>query len=103
MTTLPSAPTGITGVSGTAGGLSTDTSRLNSKENLDKAGKQFESIFVGMMLKSMRSAKLGDGLFDSKAGEQFRDMQDGRLAQSIAEHTPLGIGQAMTKFLNKSG
>lgn len=103
MSTIPasSAPA-TTGLVGTAGGVSNDTSRLGNRENLDKAGKQFEAIFVGMMLKSMRQAKLGDGLFDNKAGEQFRDMQDARLAESMAEHAPIGIGRAMTEFLAKS-
>jgi flagellar protein FlgJ len=86
----------------TGGGVSTDTSRLASKDNLEAAGKRFESIFTGMMLKSMRSAKLGDGLFDSKAGEQFRDMQDQQLAQAMAAHAPMGIGKAMTDFLAKA-
>ena len=84
------------------GGIGLDTSRLASKENLQAAGQKFESIFTGMMLKSMRSAKLGDGLFDSKASEQFRDMQDQQLAQAMAAHAPIGIGKAMTEFLAKS-
>jgi flagellar protein FlgJ len=87
---------------GAGGGVSTDTSRLASKDNLDAAGKRFEAIFTGMMLKSMRSAKLGEGLFDSKATEQFRDMQDQQLAQSMAAHAPMGIGKAMTEFLARS-
>lgn len=86
----------------TAGGVSNDTSRLASKENLDAAGKRFEAIFVNMMLKSMRSAKLGDGLFDSKAQEQFRDMQDDQLAHAMADHAPIGIGKALTAFLSKA-
>jgi len=98
--TTPIASTPITG---TAGGVSNDTSRLKSKENLGAAGERFEAIFTGMMLKSMRSAKLADGLFDNKAGEQFRDMFDGKLAESMAQTTPLGIGKAMTEFLAKSG
>lgn len=85
------------------GGVSMDTSRLATKDNLEAAGKRFESIFVGMMLKSMRGAKLSDGLFESKALEQFRDMQDQQLAQNIAAHAPMGIGKAMTDFLAKSG
>ena len=89
-------------IAGTGGGVSTDTSRLASKENLDAAGKRFEAIFVGMMLKSMRTASLGEGLFDSKASQQFRDMQDQQLAQSMAAHAPIGIGKAMTEFLSKS-
>ena len=83
-------------------GISTDTSRLKSKDNLDKAGKKFEAVFTGMMLKSMRQAKLADPLFDSKAIDTFTDMQDGLVAKSMAEHTPLGIGKAMTDFLAKS-
>lgn len=85
-----------------SGGISTDTSRLASKENLAAAGQRFEAVFTGMMLKSMRQAKLGDGLFDSKGEDQFRDMQDQQLAQSMAVHAPIGIGKAMTDFLAKS-
>ncbi|SFP95283.1 rod-binding protein [Sphingomonas rubra] len=83
-------------------GVSTDTSRLATKENLDKAGKQFEAVFTGMMLKSMRAAKLAEPLFDSKALDTFKDMQDQKLVQQMAEHTPLGIGKAMTDFLGRS-
>lgn len=83
------------------GGIATDTSRLASKGNLDAAGQRFEAIFVNMMLKSMRTAKLGEGLFDSKASEQFRDMQDQQLSESMAASAPIGIGKAMTEFLKR--
>lgn len=83
-------------------GISTDNSRLTSRANLKKAGQQFESVFIGMMLKSMRQANLGDGLFDSKNSETFRDMQDKQVAESMAAHQPIGIGKAMTDFLTKS-
>ena len=83
-------------------GISTDTSRLASRANLKQAGEQFEAVFVQMMLKSMRAAKLSDGLFDSKEQDQFRDMQDAQVAKAMAEHTPLGIGKAMTDFLARS-
>lgn len=85
-----------------SGGISTDTSRLSTGQNLDAAGKRFEAIFVNMMLKSMRTAKLGDGLFDSKAQQQFRDMQDQQLSESMATHAPIGIGKAMTAFLERT-
>ncbi|MET0309698.1 MAG: rod-binding protein [Sphingomonas sp.] len=84
------------------GGISLDTSRLASRDNLKAAGDKFEAVFTGMMLKSMRAAKLGDGLFDSKGEDQFRDMQDQQLAQNMAAHAPIGIGKAMTDFLAKS-
>ena len=86
----------------TTSGASLDTSRLKSKDNLDKAGKQFEAVFTGMMLKSMRQAKLADPLFSSKALDTFRDMADGKTVEAMAKATPLGIGRAMTEFLSRS-
>jgi flagellar protein FlgJ len=82
--------------------VSTDTSRLGTKANLDAAGKKFESIFTGMMLGAMRKTKLADGLFESNALTQFREMQDQQTAKAMAEHAPLGIGKAMTEFLAKN-
>lgn len=82
-------------------GLDTNLGRTATKDNLKKAGQQFETAFTGMMLKSMRQAKLADPLFDSKALDTFRDMQDQKLVQQMAEHTPIGIGKAMTDFLSK--
>lgn len=95
ITTTPAA-------SPVAGSVSTDTKRLANGANLDKAGTQFEAIFTGMMLKAMRQTKLGDTLFESKALDTFRDMQDQQVAQTMAEHAPMGIGKAVTAFLAKS-
>jgi peptidoglycan hydrolase FlgJ len=84
--------TGVTGIGPQLG-------RLATAENLQKAGEQFEAVFTGMMLKSMRSAKLAEPLFDSKAVDTFREMQDARIAETMAAHQPMGIGKAMTEFL----
>lgn len=86
-------------------GISLDTSRLASSANLKKAGEKFEAVFIGLMMKSMRQTKLGGddaGLFDTKNMETFRDMQDKKIAESMAAHQPIGIGKAMTDFLAKS-
>ncbi|WP_375428741.1 rod-binding protein [uncultured Sphingomonas sp.] len=83
-------------------GVSTDTTRLASADNLKKAGDKFESVFTGMMLGAMRKASLADTLFESKALDTFRDMQDQRVAESMATHAPIGIGRAMTEFLRRS-
>ncbi len=84
-----------------ATGLSSDLGRTASTANLKKAGEKFEAMFTGMMLKSMRQAKLADPLFDSKALDTFTEMSDTKVAQSMAEHQPLGIGKALTAFLSK--
>ena len=88
----------ITGATGIGSGLG----RASTPENLKKAGQQFEAVFTGMMLKSMRQAKLADPLFDSKALDTFNEMQDSQVAKTMAEHQPLGIGKAMTDFLSRS-
>src|SRR5207244_82924 len=93
MTDMPA----ITG----ATGLDTGLDRAASGTNLAKAGQQFEAVFTGMMLKSMRAASLAEPLFDSKALDTFRDMQDQKVVQSMAEHSPIGIGKAMTDFLKR--
>ncbi|CAN5524882.1 hypothetical protein BH09PSE4_BH09PSE4_00530 [soil metagenome] len=82
--------------------VSTDTSRLKSRKNLEAAGQQFEAIFTGMMLKSMRAPHLAEDIFGSKGQDTFRDLQDQQLAKSMAAHAPMGIGKAMVDFLAKS-
>lgn len=88
----------MTGVTSVGSGLN----RLATADNLQKAGEQFEALFTGMMLKSMRQAKLADPLFDSKAVDTFREMGDQEVAKAMAQHQPIGIGKAMTAFLAKS-
>ena len=97
MTAVPASPLSSTPAAGS------DGSRLATRANLDAAGQRFEAIFTGLMLKSMRSAKLAEGLFESKALDQFRDTQDQQLAQTMAAHAPIGIGKAMTDFLAQQG
>lgn len=82
--------------------ISTDTSRLASRANLEKAGRQFEAVFTQMMLKSMRQPHLAEDLFGSKAQDMFREMQDKELSLSMAQAKPLGIGKAMVEFLSRS-
>lgn len=98
MSTVPNVQAAIVG----SPSVATDTSRLASKDNLTKAATQFEGLFIHQMLKSARAAKLGDGLFDSEALDQFRDMQDAKLSETIAVHTPMGIGKALTEFLSRN-
>ena len=98
MTGLPNLNSPLTG----SPSVSSDTSRLATSKNLEAAGQKFEAVFTGMMLKAMRSTHLAEDLFGSKAQDQFRDMWDDKMVQSMAVHTPLGIGKAMTDFLSRN-
>jgi len=53
-----------------------------------------------MMLKSMREASSGDGLFDSEAGNAWRDMFDQQLSIQLSQHgNGLGIAQMLVRQL----
>ena len=51
---------------------------------LKTAAKAFEAVFLRQLIASMRGPSLGDDLFGSDAGDQFRDMSDARLADGMA-------------------
>ena len=56
-----------------------------------EAAKQFEVLFVNMLLKSMREAAPQDGPLDSDQTRMYTSMLDQQLAQSMASR---GIGLA---------
>jgi peptidoglycan hydrolase FlgJ len=72
----------------------------DAKSALPVVAKQFESIFTQMMLKSMRDASQGDGLFDSQGGDAWRDMFDQQLSIQLSQHgNGLGIAQMLMRQL----
>ena len=72
-----------------------DASTALGMDGLHKSAKQFEAIFLRQMIASMRAPSLGDDLFGSNASNQFRDMSDARLADSMAGS--FGIAQLLEK------
>ncbi len=79
------------------------SAQSDAKSALPVVAKQFESIFTQMMLKSMRDASEGDGLFDSQGGDAWRDMFDQQLSIELSQHgNGLGIAQMLTRQLGGS-
>lgn len=68
-----------------------------SRENLREAARQFESVFAQMMLKSMRSASLGDDLMGD--GGLYRDLHDSEMAKALSAGRGLGIAELMVRQL----
>lgn len=66
---------------------------------LRKAAQAFEAVFLRQMIGSMRAASFGDDIFGSQATEQFREMSDARLADSMAEKGALGIADMLISQL----
>ncbi|OGS97641.1 MAG: flagellar rod assembly protein/muramidase FlgJ [Gallionellales bacterium RBG_16_56_9] len=98
------------GTSATAGKLALDTQsleqlRAQAKQSPDQALKaaaqQFESVFLNMMLKSMREATPQDGMFDSEQTRMFTGMLDQQLAQSMSSRG-VGLADIMVKQLSRT-
>lgn len=61
------------------------SAKQNSPEALKATAKQFEALFVNMMMKSMRDATPQDGPMDSDQSKMFTSMLDQQLSQNIAK------------------
>ena len=73
--------------------------RQSPDQALKAAAQQFESVFLNMMLKSMREATPQDGMFDSEQTRMFTGMLDQQLAQSMASRG-VGLADIMVKQLS---
>ncbi|OGT01526.1 MAG: flagellar rod assembly protein/muramidase FlgJ [Gallionellales bacterium RBG_16_57_15] len=73
--------------------------RQSPDQALKAAAQQFESVFLNMMLKSMREATPQDGMFDSEQTRMFTGMLDQQLAQSMSGRG-VGLADIMVKQLS---
>ncbi|MEQ1508912.1 MAG: rod-binding protein [Sphingopyxis sp.] len=55
------------------------------RQQLTQQAQAFEAIFLRQMLGAMRSAKLSDDPLSNAASDQFREMGDARLADSLSK------------------
>lgn len=86
----------IDGVSIKSGALA--DKKASELDQLKAAAKQFEAIFTRQIMKSMRDSKLADDdLFGSDATDQFREMQDSKLADQLADKGAIGIADLLVK------
>ncbi len=74
--------------------------RLDQNAALDKAAKQFESMFLQMMLKSMRQAKLTESMFDSQSMNKYQEMYDEQLSVHLAEAGGAGLADVIKRQLS---
>jgi peptidoglycan hydrolase FlgJ len=76
--------------------------RNDPQENLRAVAQQFESLYLNMMLKSMRAASFGDPLFDSSNGEMYRDMYDNQIALQMSQQKGIGLADMLVKQLQQN-
>jgi flagellar protein FlgJ len=67
------------------------SAKTGSPEATKEAATQFESMFINMMMKSMREATPQDGMLDSQDTKTYTSMLDQQMSQKLAKR---GIGLA---------
>ncbi len=72
--------------------------RGNPGSAVAAASKQFEALFLGMMLKGMRSATPQEGPFDSEQTRLYTSLLDQQLAQHMAKRGT-GLAEVMARQL----
>ena len=85
----------INGTTPLAGKAGAQGSGAAISPELEKTARAFEAIFLRQMIGAMRSSSLSEGLFDSSATEQFRDMADARTADEMAKTGKFGIADLL--------
>lgn len=72
---------------------------------LRAAAKQFESVFMQMMMKSMREANESfeaDDLFGSNDGDFYQQMHDEQMALALSEKQTFGLAELMVRQLQRN-
>jgi flagellar protein FlgJ len=76
--------------------------RQNSPEAVKAAAKQFEALFLNMMMKSMRDATPQDGIFDNSQTKLYTSMLDQQMSQSLASRG-VGLADMLIRQLSPAG
>lgn len=77
--------------------------KLDAREkghaSIKEVASQFEALFVQMVMKGMRDAKLGDGAFDNDQSRMYQDMMDSQLSITLSKGKGLGLTDLIVKQL----
>ncbi|MCB1843761.1 MAG: rod-binding protein, partial [Halioglobus sp.] len=66
---------------------------------IGEVAAQFESLFVQMMLKSMRDATIKGGLFDSNQMDTYQSMYDQQVSLHLSTQGGLGLSEILVEQL----
>lgn len=72
----------------------------DSASALPGVAKQFEALFLQMMLKSMRAATPGDPLLSGEGSRMYRDLFDQQVSLELAKGKGIGIADLLMRQLD---
>ncbi len=79
-------------------------SETSSEQSLEAAAKQFEAMFIQMMMKSMRDANatMKSGLFDNAGTDMFEDMLDKEFSVQFGQKGAFGLAEMLVAQLRET-
>lgn len=77
-------------------------SRENSPEAHKAVAKQFEAMFLQVVMKSMRDTVPSDGMFDSDSTKFYQSLADQQLVMQMAQKGGVGLAEVIERQLNGS-
>jgi len=77
------------------------TVRSSPEEGLKQVSRQFEALFMNMVLKSMREATPSSGLLENRDQKIYMSMLDQQLAQNLSGRG-VGLAEAMLAQLSRA-
>lgn len=66
-----------------------------------EVARQFESLLMGQMLKSMRQASLAEGILDNDQSRFYQEMFDQQLSLHLVERGGMGLAAAIERQLDR--
>ena len=81
---------------------SKETDKESKDAALETAAKQFEAIFMQMLMKSMRKAQEvleSDSPFNSESTKKYRDMHDQQMSLELSNNGSLGLSDLIVRQL----
>ena len=68
---------------------------------LKDAAKEFETLFLDMMMKSMRTAASGHSMLDNEGSRLFTGLLDHEFSRKLADQGGLGLANLLLKQLTQ--
>ncbi len=80
-----------------------EAAQKDEKGTLSAVAKQFEAMFTGMLIKSMRQANEAfetDSPFNNRHTQFYRQMQDQQLSLELSQSGTMGLAEVLTRQLD---
>jgi peptidoglycan hydrolase FlgJ len=104
LTSAP-APSGATGLASDPNSVQAlaKSARSGDPAAVEATARAFEGLLTGQMLKQMRTASPGGGMFDSEQSKMYQELHDQQLAAALSQGEGLGLRKLLMRQLAPAG